>query len=447
MRATPTQQSCLGRYAFLIHPTSLDELHLSAPPCFDHFSAEQRAGWCDWIGSWSARHYEPGIAYHLPAMHSRAGGYVEGWLISVPLTPQQMMRLRPRERAVLMAACVALAKELGADILGLGAFTSIITRNGADLADCGIAITTGNSLTAMAAAESIKLAARRRAPALDEAALGVIGAAGSVGSLACKHLADVCGDLTLFGNPGNPQSLSKLKRLAGEIYQAAARRVLAGEADAGVGAKLLPVRAWLATLPPALLQRRDAEARSTLYDMITWRCRRAAAPAPISLSVDPQAQLPRMAYLISATSQGKACVAADWLGTGAVVCDVARPADVHAGLHGARADLTVYEGGLLRLPEPVRFGRRNVIGCAAGINLACLSETMTLALSGIRRNYSVGAEPPLADAREVLRLALHHGFEIISPLDEAEEADQAHGAAGARAAPAPERRAEKRLAA
>jgi predicted amino acid dehydrogenase len=408
---------CLGKFAFLIHPTTLNELYDSGPPAFDQFTSVQRAAWQDWIASWSAHHYEPGIAYHLPAMHSCAGGYAEGWLLSIPLTPDQMMHLRPRDRAQLMAACVSMAKSLQADILGLGAFTSIITRNGAELDGCGMNITTGNSLTAMVAAESIKRTARLRGKTLLDSPLGIIGAAGSVGRLACKHLADECGNMTLFGNPENPQSLTKLKELAGEIYQAAAKRTLAGAATTGISEKLLSIRDWLSTLPEPLLNTRNASAFRDICDLITWRFQQAAMTLPISLSVNLQSHLWEMQFLISATNQGKSFIDPDLLGAGAVVCDVARPADVYTGLSNSRPDLTVYEGGLLRLPQQVRFGHRNVVGCETGINLACLSETMTLALSGVRRNYSVGSEPPLEDAREILRLALHHGFEIISPAD------------------------------
>lgn len=415
MRDIASHAPCLGKFAFLIHPTTLDDLYLSAPPAFDRFAPEERAGWQDWIASWSARHYAPGIAYHLPALHSRAGGYAERWLLGIPLTPDQMMRLRPAERAQLMGACVALAKELEVDVLGLGAFTSIITRNGADLDACGIHITTGNSLTAMVAAESIKLAAHGQGLALHDAPVGIVGAAGSVGRLAAHQLAEDCANLTFFGNPANPNAMTKLEELAGEIYQAAARRVLDATALTGVAAALVLVKDWLATLPDAFIDAPTASAWRALYNAVKNRLYAESAALPIALSVHHEHDLPRMALIITATSQGKSFLDVDLLRHGAVVCDVARPADVHARLSGARGDLTVYEGGLLRLPEPVRFGRRNVIGCEAGINLACLSETITLALSGVRRNYSVGSAPPVDDAREVLRLARHHGFDIMAP--------------------------------
>jgi predicted amino acid dehydrogenase len=415
MRDIASHEPCRGKFAFLIHPTTLDDLYLSAPPAFEQFAPAERAGWQDWIASWSARHYEPGIAYHLPALHSRAGGYAEGWLLGIPLTPDQMMRLRPAQRTELMAACVTLAKNLCVDILGLGAFTSIITRNGADLDACGLNITTGNSLTAMVAAESLKLAAHGRGLALQDAAVGIVGAAGSVGRLAAHHLADTCANLTFFGNPANPQSLNKLEELAGEIYQAAARRVLDGTATGGIATTLLSLEDWLTTVPDALIDERAPSAYRAMYNAVKNRLFQQGAALPIALSVHPERDLPRMALLITATSQGKSFIDVDLLRHGAVVCDVARPADVHARLNGARSDLTVYEGGLLRLPEPVRFGRRNVIGCDAGVNLACLSETMTLALSGVRRNYSIGSAPPVDDAREVLHLARHHGFDIMAP--------------------------------
>ncbi|TPW14913.1 MAG: aminotransferase, partial [Halothiobacillaceae bacterium] len=80
-----------------------------------------------------------------------------------------------------------------------------------------------------------------------------------------------------------------------------------------------------------------------------------------------------------------------------------------------RPDVFVYEGGLMRLPEKVSFGRRNLIGCEPGINLSCLSETITLAMSGVRRHYSIGSDLPLDEAEAVYAQALHHGFRVFTP--------------------------------
>lgn len=417
---------CLGKYAFLIHPTTSDDLYTSGPASFRDLTLAQRHNWERWIASWSQRHYEPGIVYHLPAVHSRAGGYAEGWLIGIALTPEQLIRLKRYESNRLMAECVAMARDLNVDVLGLGAFTSVITRNGADLTGCGVNITTGNSLTAMAAVESLKSVAYQQGKDLGSARIGVIGAGGSVGRLACKGLAKVCGDITLFGNPANPSSIQKLKAVAGDLYLDATKRLLSDEASA-IGARLVPLRYKLEHAYLATSTGRNPETYCRFYDYVT-ACftQRGDITPPITLTVNLEHYLPKMQCVISATSQGTSFIDVRLLTAGAIVCDAARPPDVHTDLRESRPDVFVYEGGLVKLPERVSFGQRNIIGCAAGINLACLSETIALTMSGIRRDYSVGAELSLDEAEEVLRLARHHGFEVFLPDDGAPAEALAH---------------------
>jgi predicted amino acid dehydrogenase len=74
----------------------------------------------------------------------------------------------------------------------------------------------------------------------------------------------------------------------------------------------------------------------------------------------------------------------------------------------------VVEGGIVELPQPVHFGP-NVIGFRPGINLACLAETMLLALEGDTSDHSIGQLIPLTDALEIERLARRHGFKLAPP--------------------------------
>lgn len=415
MDKTERSGPCLGRYAFLIHPTSLEDLFASGPMAFSGFTAHQRQNWERWVASWSQRRYEPGIAYHLPVLCSQAGGYVEGWLIGIPLIPSQMMRLKLQDRKHLLDQCVQMAKDLEVDVLGLGAFTSIISRAGSDLVGCGVNITTGNSLTAMVAAESLKIAARQLDKDLARGEVGMIGATGSVGRLTCKRLAADCRRLTLFGNPDNPGSMQKLKALAGELYRDGIARMYNGTLS-GIGSQLPPfVDDSIESAYQASLQDRSAETLCRLHESVAKLAGRSGLEPPVAVTIDLERELPEMEFVVSATSQGKAFIDASVLAPGAVVCDAARPADVVANIRELRPDVFVYEGGLVRLPQPISFGRRNVVGCEPGINLACLSETIVLTMSGIRRDMSIGAEPPLSDAEEIFRLAQHHGFKVFVP--------------------------------
>jgi predicted amino acid dehydrogenase len=408
-------EQCLGKFAFLIHPTSTADLYESGPPEFRTLDGAQRENWEQWIGSWSRRHYNPGIAYHLPAIRSKTGGYAEGWLIAIPLTPEQMLRLKPHDRDELMGRCIEMATDLDVDMLGLGAFTSIITRAGTDLVGCGINVTTGSSLTAMIAAESLKLVACVHGRDLSRSRMGIVGAAGSVGRLACMQLGATVTDLTLFGNPDNATSIRKLAAVAGELYRPALEDIRQGESQSGIGSVLVPVIDDVTTVVRDVTVNPSVEAYRGLYDHVNQLLLDKRIQPPIILTVDLERYLPEMQFVLSATSQGRSFIDAQLLAPGAIVCDAARPPDVQTSVRATRPDVFVYEGGLVRLPEHISFGRRNVIGCQAGVNLACLSETIVLTMSRIRQDYSLGAAPPLDQARRVFALAQEHGFSVHLP--------------------------------
>jgi predicted amino acid dehydrogenase len=119
--------------------------------------------------------------------------------------------------------------------------------------------------------------------------------------------------------------------------------------------------------------------------------------------------------ILSATSQGKPFVDAAWIQPDTIVCDAARPGDVGEHVRRQRGDLFVFDGGLVRLPEPVRFGRNNVLGFEAGINLACLSETMALTMEQVTRHHSLGRRIALEEARAIKAMAVRHGFSCHLP--------------------------------
>ncbi|MEZ5421234.1 MAG: hypothetical protein R2708_28375, partial [Vicinamibacterales bacterium] len=95
---------------------------------------------------------------------------------------------------------------------------------------------------------------------------------------------------------------------------------------------------------------------------------------------------------------------------GAIVIDAARPQNVSAEA-AARPDVFVVEGGLVELPQPVHFGP-NVLGFRPGVNLACLAETMILALEGETADYSIGQTIALAEAQRIDAMARRHGFRL-----------------------------------
>jgi acetylornithine/succinyldiaminopimelate/putrescine aminotransferase/predicted amino acid dehydrogenase len=410
------QEHRRGGFAFLIHPTDADVLFGTLPRECAQLNAAAKDDLRAWMRSWFCRMYDPAAVYHLPALRSRQGGYVEGWLIAAPLTPAEMLRLPPARKRELLAAYLDVARGLNVDIVGLGAFTSIIARGGVDLPNPGVHLTTGNSLTAIASAESLHAAFQSRGRLASSSHAAVIGAAGSLGRLAALHLSRFFGRLTLFGNPSNPHVRQQLQAVGDEIYRMAVQRALRPQVDAGLPRLL---REMLDA--PALRQLAEMPAgcpgtESGLREAVERHFSKARRPLPLGYSADPARDLGQVEAVLSASSAGKAFLEPEVFASGAVVCDVARPLDVLSTLRERRPDVTVYEGGVLRLPEDVAFGAQNVLGYPRGHNLACLSETIALCMEGATRSHSLGSCIDYDEALDIHQMSRAHGFEIAQSL-------------------------------
>ena len=399
----------LGSFAFLIHPTSSDDLLNIMPRSIIDLEPLHKAEFQEWMSSWFTRRYEPAPVFHAARIESKLGGYVEGWLIACPLPPERMMRLPKSQRMRLLDQYIEAAKSVGADIVGLGAFTSIISRGGMDIADAGIPITTGNSFTAIASAESLHKALLVTGRHAADTRVAVIGASGSVGRLAAIHLATHYCSLILIGNLANARALDQLDEIAGEIYIQALQQMQRG-ADSGLAQFL---RSHL-TEPLTVLARCNQiiqHGSAPDYRLVRRVVESGLpVPAPIETSIDIEQVIRNAHGVLSATSVGHSFIEPAWLRQAAVVCDAARPPDLKASVREERPDVLVFEGGVVRFVEPYKFGRANILGFDPSLNLACLSETIALAMSGARRSCSLGNRIAYDQALRIYRLALSHGF-------------------------------------
>lgn len=364
MRARRSRGPTRRTYAFLIHPGSVDDLrHID--PALAGLSPAERAAMTYHLSAFPA-----GCVLRAPTVHSRTGAAVDGYLIALPLLPSQMLRAgRPRMRAAIQRA-VDLAAALGAQVVGLGGFTTPYSRRGIDVIGRGPHITTGNSLTAVMAVKALCQYGRQRSTPLAQQRVGIVGARGSVGALCARLLyGKRPRALVLVGNPHSP--VQPLWDLAHSLR---AHAQPSGE-----------------------------------------------AAHPTELEVHSQLDALRGCELIvTASGAGRPLLESSHVSPGSIVCDVARPFDVGPAMR-ARPDITVFDGGLVALPDPrLSFGPGNLVGVPAGIQLACFSETILLALGDVRRDLGIGDDIPLADALSVADLAQQHGFRL-APLSAAHD--------------------------
>lgn len=125
---------------------------------------------------------------------------------------------------------------------------------------------------------------------------------------------------------------------------------------------------------------------------------------------DARKALRQADIIIAVTSSTQAVIEPEDLKPGSVVVDVARPRDVSPRVAEVRDDVLVIEGGLVEVPGDVDFGFN--FGYPPGLALACMAETMMLALEGRFEDYTLGRNLTLEQVEETGRMAKKHGFRL-----------------------------------
>jgi fatty aldehyde-generating acyl-ACP reductase len=277
------------------------------------------------------------------------GKQIKGWFIACPYTPKRMLQLPEKLVYNKIIQTGRLAEKLGANLLGLGAFTSVVGDAGVTIArELKVPVTTGDSYTVSLAVEAVEKAAEVMEIPFSTATAAVVGATGAIGKVCAELLAESVGELYLIGR--RPEALEALRE------------------------KLQP---------------------------------RAKARLQISTSMDV---LRHAQLILTVTSAIHDVIRPEHLQPGAVVCDVARPRDVSAMVAAARNDILVIDGGMVDVPGPVDFHFN--FGFPPGKSYACMAETMALALEGRFEDYTLGKEITRERVLEITAIAQKHGFRL-----------------------------------
>jgi predicted amino acid dehydrogenase len=345
-----------SRFAFVIHPLSQRFLTNVEPlrtiervsPAFVMDGVEK------------AMAYAPPMKYgRITGVTSPTGDEAEGWLLTVGGTPKELLSHSPEFTYSRLLAAADEAKKLGAQIMGLGAFTKVVGDAGVTVAkQASLPITTGNSYSASGALWAAHEALERLGLSeVDEhgrikGKAMVVGATGAIGSVCARLLALASDDLYLI----SPET-----------------------------AKLLALKA-------------DME--------------RENPRATIHIAATPNEALPEMDMIVTATSgAGKRVLDIMAVKPGCVITDVARPLDLSAEDVARRPDVLVIESGEIELPGDVHM---RDIGLPPGVAYACLAETIALALEGRYETYTVGRNIEWEKVKEIYQIGLKHGMKLAA---------------------------------
>jgi predicted amino acid dehydrogenase len=297
-----------------------------------------------------SRFWPPVYLSRITGVRSEATGKeIEGWLLACPFTARQMLRLPPRTAYNKIVQTGRLAQRLGANILGLLAFTSVIGDGGVTVSQrLSIPVTTGRSLTVAVTVEGLEKTARSKGIRLESVTAAIVGATGSTGSACAELLAPMVAELVLVG-----RRESRLADVEARVRRAGSRSVRVSRAIEDI---------------------READ------------------------------------VILSATSAAEPVIQPEHLKHGAVVCDVATPPDVSPRVAQERGDVSVIGGGVVNVPGEVDFGFN--FGLPRGKAYACMAETMVLALEDRYESFSLGKQIQVDKVHEIAQLARKHGFRL-----------------------------------
>ncbi len=278
------------------------------------------------------------------------GKEIRGWFLACPFTPARMMELPEKTVYRKIIQTGRLAEKLGAQMLGLGAFTSVIGDGGVTIAkSLNIPVTTGDSYTIMVAVKAIEKAAKAMELPIAQASAAIVGATGAIGQVCAELFASKVAELYLIGR--RPEALEKLRQR-------------------------------LALTNPAT-----------------------------RIHISTQVNDIRHAQLIiTVTSAIGAIINSEDIQPGSIICDVARPRDVSTQVASVRDDVLIIDGGMVDIPGPVDF--HFDFGFPPGKAYACMAETMALTLEGHFQDYTLGKNISRSQVEEITHIANKHGFHL-----------------------------------
>jgi predicted amino acid dehydrogenase len=337
----------INKFSFVIHPLNVGFIHRHPAFRWTRYLPDE-------LVEKAAAHMPPMYISRITGGQSPTTGQkIEGHLITLSATPRQMMQHDEQFTYKKLNQCAKMSERLGARIMGLGAFTSVVGDAGITVAhEADIAITSGNSLTVAATLESAKQAVMNLGVKdLTQGKVMIVGATGSIGSICARLLAQAIFDVVLVSI--EPERLIELKRQI-----------------------------------------------------------QAETPgATVSIATRADEYLPECDLIVTATSAfGQRVVDITLCKPGAVICDVARPLDISREEAALRPDVLVIESGEVLIPGDIDFGYD--IGLPPKTAYACLAETSLLAMEGRFEDYTLGRNITIERVKEIYRLFKKHQYQL-----------------------------------
>jgi predicted amino acid dehydrogenase len=341
------------KFAFMIHPRIIDDFGRRVGKVLRIGEDLGMKITPKKLSEWVLKHLSGRMGYTICSHFDVFGGKAEGYIVAVLLSGKQMKELDRHlvERRIIEAILFAQDK-LGAERIGLGAYTAPMTRNGLSVVKHhGIKahITHGDALSSASAVPIVIECCRLKGIDITAATIGVVGAYGIVGKASTLLLSELNPHIMILTGH-NHNKLAAVSRELSGCFQ--------GE---------------------------------------------------IICSADNSAIREADIVILSTTSDGYIVGPQD-LKENAIVVDMAQPHNMNHEVCIQRPDVLRVDGGYMSIAD---INLRFKMGPPRGTSFACLTETIVSTLSGDQAHH-VGPVD-MEFARSIMPLANSLGFQV-APL-------------------------------
>ncbi|EQC43151.1 aminotransferase class III-fold pyridoxal phosphate-dependent enzyme [Bacteriovorax sp. DB6_IX] len=325
--------------------------------------------------------------YYATNIRGENGNDIDIVMLSLPITSKILMKkFRGRQRHKVAAKIqegIDKAKELGASTVGLGQFTSIVSKNGMYLNNKGLNLTTGNSFTAKLAYEAgIQAAA-------DESSqvIGLVGYGGNIVSTMAQLAISDAKKIILF-HRSKEHYPEKIK----STFQELINYIIRTKEDS----------ALINSVKEILFDNLGniAESLDELKDYI-------------QISND-LSELKSCDLIFTGTNSTRPIINRNLIKKNTTIIDLAVPGDVSDECYQDQS-IRVIKGGIARFPQQAGDIRIEIpsFPLATNESFACMAETFSLGLSPIKGHLNIG---PIAidDIQEISKVAKEVGFTLFN---------------------------------
>ncbi len=275
---------------------------------------------------------------------------ISGFFLISPLISENIEDTTDEAALENIISAGQIAKKLGADIIGLNGYLSLIAdKKRMIYRHIKIPLTTGNAFLAWSVFEAVYCMVKEHKIDLSNNHLAIIGASSCAGSLCALKFSEYFSKIVLNG-----QDKNKLNKLSESVS-------LLGQCQ----------------------------------PIIETDIHKAVESAKITIVFD---ELGGIVPFIKDFASGS------------IICDATLSKSIHSILD-QRKDIEIIKGGLVKLPYKTNLGLGN--GFKNGLVYAAVAEVMLLLFSDKLVSYSLGENINIDKMEEIADLAVQYGFETF----------------------------------